>query len=45
MTALAPQRTAEAAADSFIPDRSIDELDVEICRLAAADERRDVSLA
>jgi hypothetical protein len=34
MTALAPQRTAEAAADSFVPDRSIEELDVEICRLA-----------
>ena len=32
MTAPAPQRTAEAAADSF--NRSIEELDVEICRLA-----------
>ena len=30
MTTLAPQRTAEAAADSFLPDRSIEQLDVEI---------------
>jgi hypothetical protein len=34
MTALAPRRTAEAAADSSVPDRSIEDLDVEICRLA-----------
>jgi hypothetical protein len=34
MTALARQQTVEAAADSFIPDRSIEDLDIEICRLA-----------
>jgi hypothetical protein len=34
MTALAPQRTAEAADDSFLADRSIEDLDIEICRLA-----------
>ena len=34
MNALAPQRTAEAADDSFLAYRSIEDLDVEICRLA-----------
>ena len=34
MNALAPQRTAAAADDPFLADRSIEDLDVEICRLA-----------
>ena len=35
MTALAQRRrTVEAAADSFVPNRSIEQLDIEICRLA-----------
>ena len=45
MTTLAPQRTAEAAADAYLPDRWIEQLDVDVLPSRWPAQRRDVSLS